>query len=161
MTTTYLANMSMPGAQLAVSGSTRRFMGALSGQLETLNVSTAKAIQAGTIGGGSLDARLVNMEQTEVQRALDGLQSPDPSAYDALIKEVNGLLNADGAMRSAGGAYPSDGAYQKVLDGVRSDLARDIDFANQSDREAIGNALIDEVRSSGGCDNTGSRIKSC
>jgi hypothetical protein len=48
-----------------------------------------------------------------------------------------------------------------VLDKVRQSLGRDINFANKSDREAIGNAVIKEIRASGGCEVTGSRIGSC
>jgi hypothetical protein len=58
-------------------------------------------------------------------------------------------------------SFPTDLAYGEVLDGVRKDLGRDIDFSKQSDREAIGNSLIDHVRTTGGCDVTGNMGSGC
>lgn len=52
-------------------------------------------------------------------------------------------------------------AYADVLAGVRTSLGRDINFANQGDREAIGNALVQHVRQTGGCDVAGSRANGC
>ena len=161
MTTTYLANLSLPGAQLVVSASTRTFLANLSGRLEALNVAAAKAIESGRLGGGRLDARVVHMEQTAVQGALNGIREQNPNSYTTLIKEVNGLLNSSGALRALGSAYPSDASYQRVLDGVRRDIGRNIDFSKQSDREAIGNALVGELRNSGACTRTGSLIPTC
>jgi RHS repeat-associated protein len=43
----------------------------------------------------------------------------------------------------------------------RNDLGRNIDFSKQSDREAIGNALINHVRQTGGCDVNGSNQAGC
>jgi RHS repeat-associated protein len=161
MTTTYLANMSMPGAPLMVSASTRSFMSSLSGRLESVNVSVARAIESGRLGGANLDARIVHMEQTVVQGALNSLRSRSPESYVAMINEVNGLLNSTGFQRIAGGAYPSDRSYQAVLDSVRKGLGRAIDFSRQSDREAIGNALARQLRNSGACIRTESRIRTC
>jgi hypothetical protein len=39
-----------------------------------------------------------------------------------------------------------DKAYSRFLGGVRKSLGHDIDFANQKDREAIGNALVKHIR---------------
>jgi hypothetical protein len=64
-------------------------------------------------------------------------------------------------MRFLGSIAETDETYNRILDGVRSDLGRDIDFSIQSDREAIGKAVVDYIREHGGCDIAGSRIKSC
>jgi hypothetical protein len=42
--------------------------------------------------------------------------------------------------------------FSKILYEVRKKLGRNIDFSIQSDREAIGNALIEHIRLTGGCD---------
>jgi hypothetical protein len=58
-------------------------------------------------------------------------------------------------------AFPTDAAFQGVLNGVRQDLGRNIDFSNQGDREAIGNALINYIRQTGGCDVNGPKQAGC
>jgi RHS repeat-associated protein len=161
MTVTYLANSELIGSGFLLSNSTSSFMSKLSGQLEGVNIKAAKAIEAGSLGGRNLDARLINMEQKYVQSALDGFKSNNPKAYALAIGEINGLLNSSGTTKFLGSTYPSDRSYMRVVDGVRKDLGRDINFAKQSDREAIGNALISQVRNSGGCTPTGSRVARC
>jgi hypothetical protein len=75
---------------------------------------------------------------------------------------MNAFLNrSTEALQEASTIFRSDAAYGRVLDSVREKLGRDIDFAQQSDREAIGNELIQHIRNTGGCDVTGTRIKSC
>lgn len=69
------------------------------------------------------------------------------------------MLNPSGIIGAMANAYPSDRSYQGVLNGVRQGLGRNIDFAKQGDREAIGNALASAVR--GSCARTGSRIPAC
>jgi RHS repeat-associated protein len=162
MTVTMLANMSIPGFGGAfVSAGTRSFMAGLSDRLEQLNIGVARGLESGRIAGERLDQRIVHREQSVVQEQLNGLQRANAAEYNRLIGETNSMLNPRGAAAAAAGAYPSDRSYQQVLNGVRQDLGRDIDFSRQSDREAIGNALIDRVRASGACTSVGSRIPTC
>lgn len=70
-------------------------------------------------------------------------------------------MNGSFSRRWLGDSHAQDRRYNKVLDGVEKGLGRSIDFGNQSDREAIGNALIKELRSPGACNSTGTRVKSC
>ncbi|MBZ5538874.1 MAG: hypothetical protein LAO31_23250, partial [Acidobacteriia bacterium] len=49
----------------------------------------------------------------------------------------------------------------QVLADVRKNLGHDINFANQKDREALGNALVNHVRQSGGCDVAGDKAAGC
>jgi len=44
---------------------------------------------------------------------------------------------------------------------VRKQLGRNIDFSKQGDREAIGNALIQNIRRTGGCDVAGDKLQGC
>ena len=162
VTVQVLANLDIPGiGRLAASAETRAFLSDVSGKLEALNKQVALAVESGRLTGSSLDARIVGMEQTAVQASLDTLQANSPEAYKSVIAGANALLNPSGTSGAAASFYRTDAAYGRILDGVRKDLGRDIDFANQSDREAIGNAVISHIRRTGGCDVTGTRIKSC
>ncbi|MEQ1549246.1 MAG: RHS repeat-associated core domain-containing protein [Chakrabartia sp.] len=158
MTTVMLANLSFPGLNTIVSSDTRRFMTGLSGNLESMNMRMARNIESGRLGGAGLDARMVHAEQTVVQAHLNALGA---GARNSIVSEVNSLLNPSGATAAAASFYRSDRGYQNILNGVREQVGGKINFGNQSHREAIGNALIKELRSSGACTHTGSRIPTC
>ncbi len=108
-----------------------------------------------------LDQQLVHNEQTTVQGQLNSLQQSNPDAYKTTISEINRALNPGTLGKEASSLFSTDKAFQGVLNGVRKDLGRDIDFSKQSDREAIGNALINHVRQTGGCDLNGTRQPGC
>jgi RHS repeat-associated protein len=146
---------------LFVSEKTANFLEGIGGHLEDMNVNAATAIARGNITGPDLDARLVHMEQTEVQNMVDTLRQDDPAKYNQTITEINQSLNPGILGNAFGNIYATDRAYHDVLDGVRNDLGRDIDFSKQSDREAIGNVLIKHVRETGGCDLTGEKGQGC
>lgn len=144
-----------------ISGSTQQFLGAVGQDLLQMNRTAAAEIQSGKLSGPDLDARMVHMEQSKVESSLKALEKKDPAAYKTLIAESNAGLNPTGATRTLGNRFPTDAAYLKVLDGVRKSLGRDINFSKQSDREAIGNALIQHIRQTGGCDVGGERLQGC
>ncbi|WP_156032453.1 hypothetical protein [Parvularcula oceani] len=121
----------------------------------------AKQLQSGALEGNNLDAQFIAMEQSAVQEMLNSFKQRDPSGYNDMIAEVNALLNPTGAMRRTANARPTDAAYLEVVDKVRSKLGRDIDFENQEDREAIGHALVGEIRGGNNCMVTGSHIRRC
>lgn len=140
-----------------ISPATGKILENVGKDLEKLNQKEASAIQNGSPSGPNLDGRMVHAEQTEVQSQLDNLQKSDASDYKRAVTEINGSLNATGLEGAAARAFPTDRAYNQVLDGVRGQLGRDINFANQSDREAIGNALVDHIRQTGGSDVMGAQ----
>ena len=144
------------------SKDTANFLESLGRDLEKMNKAELAAIQKGSLGGPNLDARMVHMEQTEVQAQLDKLQQSNPTVYDKTIKEINGLLNpkSDGQLL-ASSIFTTDAAFGRILDQVRSQLGRDIDFSNQSDREAIGNAVIENLRNDPNCDVVGTTVLGC
>ena len=111
---------------------------------------------AGRLSGPGLDNRMISMEQTKVQSMLDALPADSRTA-------IVGSINSAFASRiaAASGINSSDRAYNSVLSGVAKSLGRAIDFGKQSDREAIGKALVGELRKSGACTVTGSRIPTC
>ena len=165
-----LADVAVPGfGSAGTSASTRAFLESTGENLLKTNQQAIAQVESGAItgSGAELDAKLVNIEQSAVQQSLSTFQSNDPAAYGAAISQLNGLLNgnstmAANALGAVGGALLStDGAYGQVLTGVRQSLGHDINFANQSDREAIGNALVQHVRQTGGCDVAGSRAHGC
>lgn len=156
-----LANIARPGSEAFTSSITRDFISAVSTKLEGLNRKAATEITFGTVSGPTLDKSIVHREQSAVQDSLNELQASNPEGYKTVVRETNRLLNPTGSAALAGNMFSTDRAYQQVLKSVREELGRDIDFSNQEDREKIGNAVIDYVRSKGGCDITGSRIKAC
>ena len=161
-TVEFLANFDYPIAGLIfTSSTTRSLLRTISSRLESANDNVAQQLAAGRLGGRNLDARLVHDEQTLVQGSLESFAQSDPRGYASAIQEINGLLNGGGLARFASTRIASDRSYTRVLDKVKDNIGRDIDYANQSDREAIGNALIADVKKSGFCDQTGTRIRVC
>jgi RHS repeat-associated protein len=165
-----LANVAVPGfGRVGTSAETRALLESTGQALQRFNTEIVGKIISGhiTLSGPDLDAKLVHLEQNAVQKQLDSLKRSDPTAYGTAIKEINVLLNSkDGAglasLVDLGKAiFPTDKAYAQVLEGVRKSLGRDIDFANQKDREAIGLALVKHVRATGGCDVAGDRAHGC
>jgi hypothetical protein len=112
------------------------------------------------VNSTDLDADLVHFEQTTVQGVLDEAKESDPVAYVYTIEQANNLLNPSPAQRQFI-FLDTDEAYIKVLDAVRADLGRDIDFSKQSDREKLGRRLIKYIQETGGCDLAGYRVHGC
>ena len=165
-----LADVAVPGLGMAgTSASTRAFLESTGQAILRTNQQAISQIESGALtgSGSELDSKLVHIEQNTVQQSLNDFQSKDPTAYGAAIGQLNGLLNgnsttAANALSAVGGFFlPTDAAYGQVLSGVRQSLGHDIDFANQGDREAIGNALVQHIRQTGGCDVAGSRAHGC
>ncbi|MGB0122089.1 MAG: RHS repeat-associated core domain-containing protein [Silvibacterium sp.] len=155
-----LADVATPISGMFVSSKTSSFLEGVGQNLQKLNESEANAIQNGSLSGPNLDQQLVHNEQSSVQGQLNSFQQSDPTGYTKAIGEINGSLNGmvtKGLEQLTG----TDRAYAGVLAGVRTSLGRDIDFSKQGDREAIGNALIQHVRQTGGCDLNGSKQGGC
>ena len=155
-----LGDVATPVSWMLVSTKTANFLEGVGENLEKMNQTEAAAIQNGSLSGPNLDQQLVHNEQSSVQDQLNSFQQSDSAGYTKAIGEINGSLNgmATQVLEQLRG---TDRAYAGVLAGVRKDLGRDIDFRKQSDREAIGNALIKHVRQTGGCDLNGSKQAGC
>lgn len=139
-----------------VSYETAYFLDFIGRDLEKLNQAAAMYIKMNpSLSGPSLDKLMVQIEQGEVQRLLDNLQSSDHAKYDRVISEVNGILNPGRFGKVAEKRFPTDAAYAQVLDRVRDDLGGKIDFSKQRDRVAIGNAMVQHLREPGGNDVNG------
>lgn len=74
------------------------------------------------------------------------------------LSEINKMLNPETGGKLASEIFPTDKAYSQILDGVRKDLGRGIDFSKQGDRKAIGNTLINHIKQSGGKDVAGDMV---
>ncbi|MBK7598264.1 MAG: RHS repeat-associated core domain-containing protein [Acidobacteria bacterium] len=153
-----------------LSTTTRAFLSAVGEELLKVNMGVIRTIQDGgllTFQGQDLtrpdlDAKLVRLEQSTVQNMLNNLKAKDPDRYNKVIQDNNALLNPSGRlMKMATSAFPTDAAFGKILDAVRKDLGRNIDFAKQSDREAIGLKLVEHIRKTGGCDGGGDKVSGC
>ncbi len=137
--------------RLAVSGDTEAFLESVGEDLYKLNASTVTSIRNGSLRGPGLDSRLVHIEQTEVQHMLDKLQKDHPELYKKITTEINASINPHGAEAAV---EVIDYGYNKIMKGARDDKARgnnqgkDFDFTNQSDREFLGNTLVDSKHAS-------------
>ena len=157
-----MVSMEVPGFSIFMaSGATRGFIVDVGKKLEGFNQGIAAEISSGSFQGEGIDAKIVQREQKFVQEQLDALKKSDPAAYSKVISDSNAGLNPTGFFREAGKRNSTDGAYLKVLDRVRKSLRRNIDFAKQSDREAVGNAIINHIRATGGCDLVQTQIAGC
>ena len=157
-TVEYLADGDVPVfGRLGPSQEAQAFLKQVSASLYSVNAAAFSDIMAGRLSGPGLDDRMISMEQTRVQSMLDALPGESRSA-------IVGSINSAFASRIAGAASSinsGDAANDRVLTGVAKSLGRAIDFAKQSDREAIGRAQVSALRKSGGCTRTGSRIPTC
>ncbi|MGE0887065.1 MAG: RHS repeat domain-containing protein [Blastocatellales bacterium] len=156
-----------------LSTTTRAFLSVVGEELLKVNRDVIRTIQDGGSltfpgpdpTGPALDAKLVRLEQSTVQNLLDNLKNANPDKYNTVIMENNALLNPSGfimeAAMSSRISFATDKAFGKVLEAVRKDLGRNIDFARQSDREAIGLKLVEHIRKTGGCDVGGDKIGGC
>ena len=143
-----------------MSKDTASFLEGVGQQLAAFNQKQVTQIESGKLSGPGLDQKMVHLEQTNVQGQLDALRKADPSGYAKAIKEINGALNGT-VSKGLQQIASTDRAYAQVLAGVRENLGRDIDFSNQADREAIGNALINHIKQTGGCDVNGKKQPGC
>ena len=156
---TVLASADASFGEFAFSKHTGDVLELIGHTLEKINLSAEASIKASTLSGPELDAQLVHMEQTQVQNLLDYDSKVDPG-YGNVIREINAALNPTGLEKTAGRVAPTDRAFAKLLDDVRKQLGHNIDFASQGDREAMGNAVIDHIRRTGGRDILGGNASS-
>ena len=157
-TVEYLANNDIPLLGNMISDRAEAFLRDVSASLYAVNARAYAGIVDGSISGRNLDARLVHLEQSRVQAKIDALPASDRKA---IIGSINSAF-ASFARGLASVGNENDARYNRVLDSVTNKLGRPIDFGKQSDREAIGNALIRDLRNSGACDApTGSLIRRC
>ena len=166
-----LANVAIPGlGRIGTSPETRSLLDNIGQSLQALNTATVGKIVSGqiTMSGLALDSALVHKEQNQVQSVLDGFKRSNPEGYAAAIEEINALLNPDQRGTSEGGLgaidkafFGTDKAMDGIIQGVEKSLGHDIDFGNQGDREALGNAVVDHIRKTGGCDITGNKSGGC
>jgi hypothetical protein len=137
------------------------FMKDLSASLETANMQRANQIRDGHLySTGSVAQNtkdFVTFEQNNVQKALDAIKQHNPDQYQKELSEQNASLN--GNLTSLAGRF-TDPAVTRAIALTQQALGRSIDFGNQSDREALGNAIAGQVsRDAPFC--TGSHVVKC
>lgn len=138
------------------------FMADLSAKLAHANIARANQIIAGGLYRGSSigrnDVDFIHFEQTLVQKELDGLKASDVAGYNSLISDTNNALN--GLAGGRGVAWVSDPNVARAVASARETIGGDIDFGNQSHREALGQAAAEIARESRSvC--TGSHFRRC
>ena len=138
---------------VGISSQTGSILEGIGRTLQAFNEGESHLVASGALGSGpALDRQLVHNEQTVVQGALNGLKESDSKGYDKAIGEINTALNGL-ASKGLQELAPSDRMYASILAGVRKDLGRNIDFAKQGDREAIGNAVAQALRGTSSTDS--------
>lgn len=146
--TDFFAAASIVTRVLAYGGATP-FMVALSDALERVNVSRARLIcrgllyVTGSVEHNTLD--FVRYEQTLVQEALDRLRGGDPRGYSEQIRTANSAI-ARVARRPAACASSAVATFIRAADSCFARLGRTVEFALQSDREALGEELARSAR---------------
>jgi len=110
------------------------FMEHLSSQLETANYEHLSTLS--TRNAAENDKAFVHFEQTNVQTSLDALKKSNPELYKSLIKDTDAGLKSAGSFSLID---PMDRIFFHALSETKKQLGRDVDFANQSDREVLGN----------------------
>ena len=157
-----LANTDSWFGNALVDPETRMNLLVLGGDLQTMNIGIAELVQHSSLSGSDLDAAIVHIEQTAVQRFLDGLSQSDPDRYAQLISDANNMLNPQGSSPLRDSLlFSPDKAMLGILDEVRSTLGSNIDFANQAHREALGNSLIEYIGRGDGCFVHGQLVPGC
>jgi hypothetical protein len=138
VTNRVLGHMASHTGHFLCSDDTYKWLLATGALLETTNIAIAKAVASGRLTGPSLDGRIVSIEQSIVEEALQSARTAQ--RYPRLLSELNAHLNscAAGWMHF----WVEVRWYSRVLSAVRETLASPIEFAAQAHREAIGLALI-------------------
>jgi hypothetical protein len=138
VTNRVLGHMASRTGHLLCSDDTFKWLLATGALLETANIAIAQAVASGRLAGPSLDGRIVSIEQSIVEEALQSARTAQ--RYPRLLSELNAHLNGC----SAAWIHFRDEVrwYSRVLSVVRETLASRIEFAAQAHREAIGLALI-------------------
>ena len=129
-----------------LSGGTVEFFGSLSRALLAFNATLAATLVQSNAAGGQLDASMVHAEQGIVQRQLAELHRREHRAYARLVREANGLLVLVQTLALVSVDFPNTTVLGTVLRQLQGARGRRVDFANCSDREAVGNALIVAAR---------------
>ncbi len=141
-TVEYLANNDIPYIGNVMSEKAEGFLRSVSSNLESVNIVVYDAIVSGRLSGNNLDYRLVHIEQTQVQKMLGRLSPTDRAT---IVGSINGAFNGNGRWW-AGFFSQSDARYGQIISRAIGGLGHDFDFGNQGDREAIGRAIIDDLR---------------
>jgi hypothetical protein len=146
--TDFFAAASIVTRVLAYGGTTP-FMLALSDALERVNVSRAQLICDGVLYvSGSVERNtrdFIRYEQALVQQALDHLRGRDPHGYAEQIRATNSAL-ARVLRRRAACASSALATFVHAAECCLARLGRTIEFATQSDREALGEELARSAR---------------
>jgi hypothetical protein len=134
---------------VGTSAFTIQELASMGSALERINRHYAGVIlDAPPVAGDGLEAvdvETIGGEQRELQGVLDAFKQRAPVQYELFIRELGALMNRPPwpVLRYL---HPLVFGYQQVLAAVRARLRARLDFSNQQHREAIGFALIDNIR---------------
>jgi len=138
----FAESLSTPVGYL-LSARSFEFFASVSRALLSFNVTLAGSLARGQVRGFKADASIVSMEQGIVQGHLAELQRRERRTYARLVFEANRLLSMVQALTWVPALLPNTSTLATVLRQLHSARGRLVNFADCSDREAIGNALIE------------------
>ena len=144
VTNVVLADLfSRAAARIWLAPATQAFLLDAGRVLQALNTQIADELTGCCVPIGELDARLVSIEQSALERVLRTLQATDAAAHTVVTAQLDRLLGTSRCcyLRLLH-LHPATYVYERVLMRVRRELNRPIRFALQSDREHIGRTVI-------------------
>jgi hypothetical protein len=146
-TNAVLCDLLAPHRRWAISSRSRRFLADVGADLEIMNMDCALRIARGDCRMAELDRTMVEVEQRAVQASINDLRSRDPVNLSKMLRELDDVLNGASFCSLFGRMFEPAASYIGVLRQVRRNLGRSIMFVRQGDRESIGRALIQHIRS--------------
>ena len=127
----------------------REFLEQVASGTESFALSLAPHIVGSPRRAAFWDPALVKLEQTHVQHRLQYLQSLAPAGHALTLVVLDRLINPRHLESVVVKGWPGGELYLTALQQVRERLGRRLQFCLQSDRELIGRALIEVIRSRG------------
>jgi hypothetical protein len=138
-----MARMTFP---TSLSPSACAILDCLGTALEPSNRSLAGRLLQERCCGTGLDRRIVEFEQSLVERFLARTAIAVPGHLHVVTEEIDGLLNLQAPWSICERLFPAVCGYLTVLKHVRGQVKPRIQFAQQGHRVRIGQQLIAGIR---------------
>jgi hypothetical protein len=129
-----------------LSHSAATILGSLGDSLEISNRQLAKRVLGERRSGVHLDERMVEVEQSLVERFLERTADAEPNALRQAIAEYDVLLNLQAPWSICGSVFPGIGGYLAALRRVRGRVGPPLRFVQLAHRILIGQQLIAGIR---------------
>jgi hypothetical protein len=146
LTNRVLAAMARMTFPTSLSPGACGILDSLGAALELSNRSLVSRLLEEQCCGTVLDRRLVEFEQSLVERFLSQTAIAAPGNLRVVTGEIDGLLNRQAPWSICDKLFPTVCGYLAVLKHVRGEVKPPIQFAQQDHRVRIGQELIACIR---------------